>query len=78
MSVAPEDIASEIKKHIPEFEIDYKVDRVRQPIADSWPSRLDDSSAREEWEWRPDYDLAAMTKDMLDILGQRYAEGKLD
>ncbi|TFG27177.1 NAD-dependent epimerase/dehydratase family protein [Candidatus Thorarchaeota archaeon] len=70
MSFAPEEIAAEIKKHIPEFEISYEPD-FRQAIAESWPASLDDSVAREEWDWTPDYDLAAMTKDMLDKLSKK-------
>lgn len=70
MSFAPEEIAAEIKKHIPEFEISYEPD-FRQAIAESWPASLDDSVAREEWGWRPDYDLASMTKDMLDKLSKK-------
>jgi threonine 3-dehydrogenase len=70
MSFAPEDIAAEIKKHIPEFEISYEPD-FRQQIAESWPASLDDSAAREEWGWKPDYDLAAMTKDMLEKLSKK-------
>jgi len=65
MSFSPKDIAAEIKKHIPEFTISYKPD-YRQPIADSWPQSIDDSFAREHWGWKHQYDLAAMTKDMLD------------
>jgi nucleoside-diphosphate-sugar epimerase len=65
MQLTPELLAGEIRKHIPTFEIGYAVDPVRQAIADSWPDRLDDSAAREEWGWAPDYDLAAMTADML-------------
>lgn len=68
MSFEPEMLAAEIKKHIPEFELTYDVDPVRQAIADSWPNSLDDSAAREEWGWKPNYDLAAMTKDMLEKL----------
>ena len=67
----PEELAAEIKKHIPEFEISYEVDPVRQAIADSWPNSLDDSAARQEWGWSPSYDLEAMTKDMLDQLGRK-------
>jgi nucleoside-diphosphate-sugar epimerase len=70
MSFAPEEIAAEIKKHIPEFEISYEPD-FRQQIAESWPASLDDSVAREEWGWKPDYDLAKMTKDMLDKLSEK-------
>ena len=65
MSFAPEDIARSIQKFIPEFELDYDVDPVRQAIAESWPNSLDDSAAREEWGWNPKYDLDAMTEDML-------------
>ncbi len=70
MSFAPEEIAAEIKKHIPEFEMSYEPD-FRQAIAETWPASLDDSVATEEWGWKPDYDLAAMTKDMLDNLSKK-------
>jgi len=50
---------------VPDFKIDYAVDPLRQAIADSWPRSLDDSAAREEWGWRPAWDLAGMTRDML-------------
>ena len=70
MSFSPKEIAEEIKKHIPDFTIDYKPDS-RQAIADSWPKTIDDSSAREEWGWKPSYDLAAMTSDMLKKLRRR-------
>ena len=65
MSFAPEDMEKEIKKHLPDFELTYNVDPVRQAIADSWPNSMDDRCAREEWDWKPDYDLASMTTDML-------------
>ena len=65
MSFTPAELADAIRVHLPEFEIRYQVDPVRQAIADSWPQSLDDSAAREEWGWRPEYDLAAMTADML-------------
>jgi len=68
MSFAPEEIAAAIKKYIPEFEMEYDVDPVRQAIAESWPNSLDDSAAREEWGWNPKYDLDSMTRDMLDKL----------
>lgn len=71
MSFAPEDIAASIKKCIPDFEMTYKVDPVRQAIADSWPNSLDDSCAREEWGWMPEYDLDKMTIDMLDKLSKK-------
>ena len=70
MSFAPEELAAEIKKHIPDFEIDYAPD-YRQAIAESWPASIDDSAAREEWGWEPEYDLTAMTKDMLDKLSKK-------
>ena len=68
MSFAPEDIATEVAKLIPEFTMDYEVDALRQSIADSWPNSMDDSAAREEWGWRPDFDLPRMCKDMIEKL----------
>lgn len=68
MSFEPSQIAAEIKKHIPKFTIDYKVDPVRQAIADSWPNSIDDSAAREEWGFEAKYDIASMTEDMLNKL----------
>ena len=64
------ELASEIKKHIPEFTIEYKPD-FRQEIADSWPKSIDDSFAREEWGWDPNYDLEKMTEDMIEKLSKR-------
>jgi nucleoside-diphosphate-sugar epimerase len=61
----PDALATEIRKHIPEFEIDYDVDPVRQAIADSWPDSIDDSAARTEWDWSPSHDLESMTLDMV-------------
>lgn len=71
MSIAPDDIAAEIKKVIPEFTINYKVDPIRQAIADSWPNKMDDSAAREEWNWLAQYDLQSMTRDMLEKLTEK-------
>lgn len=65
MSFCPEDIKREIQKHIPEFTMDYKIDEIKQKIANSWPNSLDDSCARAEWGWNPSYDLEKMTIDML-------------
>jgi len=76
MSFSAGQLASEIKKHIPEFKCDYKPD-FRQAIADSWPKSIDDSAARKEWGWKPKYNLSTMTKDMLEKLGERYKRGKL-
>jgi nucleoside-diphosphate-sugar epimerase len=67
MSFSPKEIAAEIRKHIPEFSISYKPD-YRQAIAESWPQSIDDSVARKNWGWKEEYDLSAMTKDMLENL----------
>lgn len=66
-SFTPKEIAAEINKHIPEFEISYAPD-FRQAIADSWPASIDDSEARKDWGWKPKYDLAGMTADMIENL----------
>ena len=71
MNFTPEELAAEIRKHVPDFVIDYDVDPVRQAIADSWPRIMDDSAARAEWGWRPAFDLEAMTRDMLERLRAR-------
>lgn len=71
MNFTPEELAAEIRKHLPEFRIDYQIDPVRQAIADSWPRSLDDSSAREEWGWCPDHDITSMTLDMLENLERK-------
>ncbi len=64
----PRELAEKIKVYMPEFEMSYEVDPVRQGIADSWPNHMDDTAAGEEWGWEPDYDLDAMVKDMLEKL----------
>jgi nucleoside-diphosphate-sugar epimerase len=64
MSFSPGEIASEIKKQIPDFTVHYKPD-YRQQIAESWPQSIDDSEARSQWGWKEEYDLERMTKDML-------------
>lgn len=71
MSFDPEEIAAEIKKHIPEFELTYEVDPVRQTIAESWPNSIDASAASEEWGFKAKYDLSSMTADMLEKLGKK-------
>lgn len=71
MSFEPEEIAASIRKEIPEFEMRYEVDPIRQAIADSWPNSLDDTAAREEWGWSPKYDLDSMTRDMLEKLTEK-------
>jgi nucleoside-diphosphate-sugar epimerase len=77
MSFTPGRLAAEIRKHIPTFVCEYAPD-FRQAIADSWPGSLDDSAAREEWDWKPSFDLAEMTSDMLKVLSKRHAEGTLN
>ncbi len=74
MSFSVAELAESIKKHIPEFEIKYEPD-YRQEIADSWPNSVDDSAARQEWGWEPEYDLDAMTKDMLEVIGDKHKKG---
>ncbi len=71
MSFCPEEQAAYIRNHIPDFQISYKVDPVKQAIADSWPNSLEDYAARVEWGWEPTYDLHAMTADMITTLKGR-------
>ncbi len=74
MSFDVKELADSIKKYIPEFEIDYAPD-FRQAIADTWPKSIDDSAAREEWGWKPKYDLDSMTQDMLKHIGEKHKKG---
>jgi nucleoside-diphosphate-sugar epimerase len=71
MSFTPAEVAGEIRKYVPGFEVIYKPD-FRQQIAETWTESIDDSVARRDWGWRPQYDLAAMTRDMLKQLSQKY------
>lgn len=71
MSFDPEIIYHKIQEHVPGFKMRYEVDPVRQAIADSWPDKMDDSCAREEWGWAPSYDLETMTVDMIDALKKK-------
>ncbi|MDO4930257.1 MAG: NAD-dependent epimerase/dehydratase family protein [Bacteroidales bacterium] len=71
MSFDPEGIYAAIKKYVPQFEMVYNVDPLKQSIADSWPNSLDDICARQEWDWKPEYNLDSMTKDMLEKLAAR-------
>jgi len=64
MSFSPEQIAAEVKRYVPEFSISYQPD-YRQAIADSWPQSIDDSVARKDWGWSPQYDMGKMAKDMI-------------
>lgn len=66
MSFTPQQLAAEIQKHIPEFTIAYRVDPLRQAIADSWPRHMNDSAAKAEWGWKAQFDLPAMVEDMLE------------
>lgn len=65
MTFAPEEVAASIQKEIPDFAVSYAPD-FRQAIAESWPASIDDSVARKDWGWKPEFDLDAMTKDMLE------------
>jgi len=76
MSFSAGELAAEIKKHIPGFSVKYEPDS-RQKIADSWPNSIDDSAARKEWGWNPQWDLKAMTVDMIKHLKERKAKGTL-
>jgi nucleoside-diphosphate-sugar epimerase len=76
MSFSAGELAAEIRKHIPSFAVSYEPD-FRQAIADSWPASVDDTAAREEWGWKPGYDLAAMTAEMLAALRRRRDAGSL-
>ena len=70
VSFTPKEIAESIKKHIPEFTIDYAPD-FRQAIADSWPASIDDSCARTDWGWQHDFDMERMTSVMLENLAKK-------
>ena len=71
MSFAPETIYAAIKKIKPEFQMEYDVDPLKQSIAESWPDKMDDSCARQEWDWKPQYDLDSMTVDMIEKLSKK-------
>ena len=71
MSFPPEKIYAEIKRRVPEFKMVYNVDPLKQAIAESWPDSLDDSAAREEWGWRPNFGIGAMTRDMREKLSKK-------
>ena len=71
MSFAPETIYEEIRRHLPGFEMVYQPDPLKQSIADSWPNSLDDTCAQREWNWKPRYDLAMTTEDMLENLKRK-------
>ena len=74
MNVTPAELADAIRIHIPNFTIAYDVDPVRQAIAESWPNSMDDSEARAQWGWAPQYDLAGMVADMLTKLDSEHGD----
>ena len=71
MSFTPAELADAIRRRVPGFTIEYEIDPLRQAIADSWPNSLDDSAAREEWDWQPAYDIESMVDDMLQNLTRK-------
>jgi nucleoside-diphosphate-sugar epimerase len=71
MSFPPEKVYAEIRKRKPNFKMEYQVDPLKQAIAESWPDSLDDTAAREEWGWHPNFGLATMTRDMLEKLTEK-------
>ena len=73
MSFTPSDLANAIQSRLPGFRVDYRIDPLRQAIADSWPNSLDDSAARSEWGWQPSFDMDAMVDDMLENLTRKLA-----
>jgi nucleoside-diphosphate-sugar epimerase len=75
LSFTPVELANEIKKHLPDFEISYNPD-FRQAIADSWPASIDDSVAQQDWNWKYEFDLAKMTETMLANLKVKLAAGE--
>ena len=74
MSFTPKELAEEIRRYVPDFKVEYKPD-YRQKIADSWPRSLDDSAARREWGWKPDYNLSKMVEDMIKNLSKKLGVG---
>jgi nucleoside-diphosphate-sugar epimerase len=75
MQLTPRTLSEAIRAELPDFEIDYAIDPVRQRIADSWPRRIDDSAASEEWGWAAEYDAGEMTRDMLKHLRAKLGAG---
>uniref|UniRef100_A0A4W5J7F7 L-threonine dehydrogenase n=1 Tax=Hucho hucho TaxID=62062 RepID=A0A4W5J7F7_9TELE len=69
MSFTPEELAQEVQKQLPDLEVTYDIDQVRQAIADSWPMNFDDSNARNDWGWKHDYDLPELVQTMLNYIG---------
>lgn len=74
MSFEPTEIIAEVKRLVPDLEVKFEIDELRQSIADSWPNSMDDSCARAEWGWKPEYDLRAMSEDMVLKLRQKFGK----
>lgn len=74
MSFEPTEIIAEVKRLVPDLEVKFEIDELRQSIADSWPNSMDDSCARAEWGWKPEYDLRAMSEDMVLKLRQKFVK----
>lgn len=74
MSFEPTEIIAEVKRLVPELDVKFEIDELRQSIADSWPNSMDDSCARAEWGWKPEYDLRAMSEDMVLKLRQKFGK----
>lgn len=77
MSFDPEILYAEIRKHLPDFVMEYNPDPVKMCIANSWPNKMDDSCAREEWGWNPEYGLERMAEDMLEVIGEKHRKGEI-
>ena len=75
MSFCPKELFEVIKKRIPDATFDYNVDPVKAAIADSWPNKMDDTCAREEWGWKPEWDIDMMVDDMLKVIGRKMKDG---
>lgn len=77
MSFEPSELLQAIQKELPNFKMEYRIDPIKKAIAESWPNRLDDSAARQEWGWNPTWNLATMTKDMLRAVGEKLKHGEI-
>lgn len=77
MSFNPSMIYAEIKKHLPDFKMRYEIEPEKAAIAKSWPNKLDDTCAREQWGWSPKWNLESMTVDMLKIIRERHEKGEI-
>ena len=77
MSFTPEILLAEIRKHIPDLHMEYQIDPVKESIARSWPNSLDDSCAREEWDWKPTWQLPETVTDMIKVITARHEAGEI-